>query len=72
VDVKASEEPSQMRLYFTVGIPLAEADRRLILATLDEYGGDKRKAAAVLGISLKTLYNRLNEYGFEEKSPCPV
>ena len=72
LEVEASEDPSQTRLHFTVGIPLAEADRRLILATLDEYGGDKRKAAAVLGISLKTLYNRLNEYRVEEKLPCPV
>jgi len=45
-----------------VGTSLAEADRRLILATLEQYGGNKRKTASVLGISLKTLYNRLNEY----------
>ena len=39
-----------------------EAERRLILATLEDCEGDKKKAAEVLGISLKTLYNRLNEY----------
>jgi len=41
-------------------------DRRVelagILATLEDCEGDKKKAAEVLGISLKTLYNRLNEY----------
>ena len=45
-----------------VGTPIAEMERRLILATLDQCEGDKKKAADVLKISLKTLYNRLNEY----------
>ena len=45
-----------------VGTPIAEMERRLILATLDQCEGDKKKAAEVLKISLKTLYNRLNEY----------
>jgi DNA-binding NtrC family response regulator len=38
-------------------------NRRVIEATLAECGNVKRKAAEVLGISLKTLYNRLAEYG---------
>jgi len=45
-----------------VGTSIAEMERRLILATLDQCEGDKKKAADVLKISLKTLYNRLNEY----------
>jgi len=45
-----------------VGTSLGEAERHLILATLEHYHGDKKKAAEVLGISLKTLYNRLNVY----------
>jgi two-component system, NtrC family, response regulator HydG len=45
-----------------VGASLAEVERKLILATLEHYGGDKKKTAEVLGISLKTLYNRLNLY----------
>jgi len=45
-----------------VGTPIAEMERRLILATLDQCEGDKKRAADVLKISLKTLYNRLNEY----------
>jgi DNA-binding NtrC family response regulator len=44
------------------GLSLDEADRRLIMATLDHCGGDKRKSAEILGISLKTLYNRLKVY----------
>ncbi|GAA5234923.1 sigma-54-dependent Fis family transcriptional regulator [Verticiella sediminum] len=49
----------------TVGISLAEADKRLILATLEHCGGVKKRAAEILGISLKTLYNRLEEYALD-------
>ncbi len=45
-----------------VGVPLADANRQLILATLKQCGGVKKVAAERLGISLKTLYNRLEEY----------
>lgn len=46
----------------TVGMTLAEAERRLILATVGHFNGDKRRAALELGIALKTLYNKLNRY----------
>jgi DNA-binding NtrC family response regulator len=36
-------------------------ERRFILTTLDHFEGDQKKAADVLKISLKTLYNRLND-----------
>jgi two-component system response regulator AtoC len=49
-------------LVMQVGTPIEEMERRLILATLDQCEGDKKKAADVLKISLKTLYNRLNVY----------
>jgi two-component system response regulator AtoC len=45
-----------------VGSTLADAERRLILATLEREGGDKKKTAAILQIGLNTLYNRLREY----------
>jgi two-component system, NtrC family, response regulator AtoC len=50
-------------LRFTVGTPFAEVERRLLLASLEFFGGDRRKTAEALGISTKTLYNRLKEYG---------
>lgn len=49
-------------LNFFVGTPLADAQREIILATLKHYSGNKRLTAEALGISLKTLYNRLKEY----------
>ncbi len=45
-----------------VGTSLDDAERTLILATLVAVGGSKVKAAQLLGISLKTLYNRLQAY----------
>ncbi|HEU4334426.1 MAG TPA: helix-turn-helix domain-containing protein, partial [Candidatus Eisenbacteria bacterium] len=41
---------------------LEEAERLLILATLERCSGDKKRAAEILGVSLKTLYNRLHLY----------
>lgn len=49
-------------LNFSVGTPLADAQREIILATLKHFSGNKRLTAEALGISLKTLYNRLKEY----------
>ncbi len=60
-----AENPSESQrslLTVRVGSAIDEVERRLILATLEELGGDKKRAAEVLGISLKTLYNRLNVY----------
>jgi DNA-binding NtrC family response regulator len=45
-----------------VGTPLAEVERRVTMATLAYCGQVKRKAAQILGVSLKTLYNRLEAY----------
>jgi two-component system response regulator AtoC len=50
------------RLQVSVGTEIAAVEKQLILATLDHFEGDKKKAAQTLGISLKTLYNRLSVY----------
>lgn len=49
-------------LSLSVGVTLADAQRAMILATLEHFHGDKRQAAKTLGVSLKTLYNRLDLY----------
>jgi DNA-binding NtrC family response regulator len=59
----AADDPG--RLSFALGTPLAAMEKRTILATLVHCRGNKRRAAQVLGVSLKTLYNRLNEYATE-------
>jgi two-component system response regulator AtoC len=53
-------------LQFTVGMPLEQIERAVIIATLEHCRGRKRETADMLGVSLKTLYNRLNEYRGEE------
>ena len=50
-------------LEISIGTPLATVERQLILATLEHFGHHKERTAAALGVSLKTLYNRLKEYG---------
>lgn len=51
-----------------VGRSLEEIEREVILATLKECHGNKRRAAAMLGVSLKTLYNRLKKYDSTQES----
>jgi DNA-binding NtrC family response regulator len=64
--------PEQGCLKFSIGTSLAVMERKTIFATLDHCSGNKRRAAEVLGVSLKTLYNRLNEYSdrVEEQGPA--
>ena len=46
-----------------LGLPLAEAERRLIEATLAQYGGSIPKAARVLDVSPSTLYRKIEAWG---------
>jgi DNA-binding NtrC family response regulator len=45
-----------------VGTTVDEAERVLILRTLEATGQNKTRAAEILGVSLKTLHNKLKEY----------
>ncbi len=45
-----------------IGSRLSDVERWLIEATLQRFAGNKRRAAALLGCSVKTLYNKLNRY----------
>ncbi len=49
-------------LRIEVGMTLAEAERALVEATLRQAEGSKPRAAAMLGIGLRTLYRKLDEY----------
>jgi two-component system, NtrC family, response regulator AtoC len=58
----AAMEDTDDLITVRIGMPLDEIDRRVTMATLARCGGVKKHAAAMLGISLKTLYNRLESY----------
>jgi DNA-binding NtrC family response regulator len=55
--------PDDDSVQFRVGTTVEEAERGLILRTLEHTHNNKTKAAEILGISLKTLHNKLKEYG---------
>jgi DNA-binding NtrC family response regulator len=54
-----------------VGQPLREVERQLILKTLEMAGGNRVRAAEILGISPKTLYNKLGRYHAKSESDKP-
>jgi DNA-binding NtrC family response regulator len=57
-------EPDVVRL--PVGTTVGEAEKALIQVTLQHTRNNKTRAAEILGISLKTLFNKLKEYGSAE------
>ncbi len=61
---QAADGPGRQgkRISFAIGTSMAQIERAVILATLEHYQNHRERTAAVLGISLKTLYNRLKEY----------
>jgi DNA-binding NtrC family response regulator len=61
--------PQADGIVLPVGVSMAQAERMLILATLQHCQQQKERTAAMLGISLKTLYNRLKDYAAEAESP---
>jgi DNA-binding NtrC family response regulator len=59
--VRTSEDSDAVHL--GVGTTVEEAERMLILKTIEATSNNKTRAAEILGISLKTLHNKLKEYG---------
>jgi len=65
-----AEDPVNDAISPFVGQSFRDVERRLITATLAANNNNKSQTAKVLGISLKTLYNRLNSY--EEQAESAV
>ena len=59
-----AEDPDAVK--FQIGTTVEEAEKGLILRTLEHTRNNKTRAADILGISLKTLHNKLKEYGAKE------
>ena len=62
-----TKNPSDLgAIKFPIGTTVDAMERELILQTLAATGNNKTRAAELLGISLKTLHNKLKEYGGEK------
>ena len=64
------QEANAVRL--GVGTTVGEAEKLLILKTLEATNNNKTRAAEILGISLKTLHNKLKEYGSNQVATADV
>jgi DNA-binding NtrC family response regulator len=63
----AAKSPGDLStIRFPVGTTVDAMERELILQTLQATGNNKTRAAELLGVSLKTLHNKLKEYGSEK------
>ncbi|WP_242396387.1 sigma-54-dependent transcriptional regulator [Anaeromyxobacter oryzisoli] len=60
--------PEAATLRVPLGIPMDQVEKEYILASLQRNGGNKARTAEILGISEKTLYNKLNRYTAEARS----
>jgi DNA-binding NtrC family response regulator len=69
--VDAPASPGAPGMALEPGITVEEAERRLILMTLEHTRDNKTRAAEILGISLKTLHNKLNRLKLRKNSVEP-
>jgi DNA-binding NtrC family response regulator len=65
--VDEPQATQQPRVALAPGTTVEEAERRLILMTLEHTRDNKTRAAEILGISLKTLHNKLNKLRLRPK-----
>jgi DNA-binding NtrC family response regulator len=49
------------------GLTLQEMERRLLEATLEATGGNRTRAAALMGVSLRTVRNKIREFGLQAR-----
>ena len=67
-----SEESISQKLSLKAGFSVNQMEKRLIQLTLEETGGNRTRAAQLLGISLRTLRNKLREYRMTENNSSPL
>jgi len=71
-DLEIGEDHNDLLEYFIdtqENVTIYEAEKELILKTLKKSGNNKTKAAEALGITAKTLRNKLAEYGLQSAEP---
>jgi DNA-binding NtrC family response regulator len=55
--------PQPASLALPTSVPLREVERRLLEQTLAAHNGNRSRAAEVLGVSLRTVRNKIRQYG---------
>lgn len=60
---------SEDTVHFPIGTPIDEVERQMIMRTLERTENNKTRAAELLGISLKTLHNKLRSYRERDEKP---
>jgi DNA-binding NtrC family response regulator len=65
-DMVGAREETQM-LRMPLGLPLKEIEKEYILSSLQKMNHNKSRTAQILGISEKTLYNKLNRYNAQKE-----
>jgi two-component system response regulator HydG len=58
--------PDEGIVVYRSGMTLEELEQEAIRAVLDEFGGNRRKAAERLGIGERTLYRKIKRYGLDD------
>jgi two-component system response regulator FlrC len=66
-DLSLAAPPTSSDPIVSSGTTVREMERQLIARTLEDTGGNRTQAAKLLGISLRTLRNKLNEFGLQDK-----
>jgi|CXWL01.1.fsa_nt_gi DNA-binding NtrC family response regulator len=62
IDPEVEEPEPENQVLYRPGMTMAEVEKATILAVLEEFRGNRRKAAQVLGIGERTLYRKLKEF----------
>ena len=70
-ELRDTEAGHGRQLVVSVGTPLQEVERRLIMETLKFTRGDKRLAADLLGIATRTIYRKLESGAIKDESYSP-
>lgn len=66
-DLCLTQPPLPQEPQLLAGTTVREMERQLIHKTLEDTGGNRTQAARLLGISLRTLRNKLNEFGLQDR-----
>jgi DNA-binding NtrC family response regulator len=64
-ELREDAAPGELR----PGVTMHEMQRRLLEATLEATGGNRTRAAALMGVSLRTVRNKIREYGLAGRRP---